>query len=138
MTQDEICAKYSQLLQYEDDYEREVAAGGNMSATGLSFIRDFEKKYPAYKRCQLSEEVVEESQEDYERYTQQDIGAGTTNLNIQKEKDAEGKRRAQAKKNKEGNLEEEVVKEETEKLNETFTSKKDQLLFERLTNKWAK
>jgi hypothetical protein len=34
-------------------------------------------------------------------------------------------------------VEEEVV-EETEELNESFTSKKDQLLFERLTNKWAK
>jgi hypothetical protein len=37
--------------------------------------------------------------------------------------------------------EEEVI-EETEEvaedLNETFTSKKDQLLFERLTNKWTK
>ncbi len=55
------------------------------------------------------EENIVES--DYEYYMQQDIGAGTTNRNIQKEKDAEGKRRAQAKKNEEDNLEEEVVEE---------------------------
>ena len=117
MTQDEICAKYSQLKQSADDYKGSVAAGGNMSISGLSFIEDFEKKYPAYKRCQLSEEVVEEEVSD-------EVKARTA---------------PKDKANKADFLPKDVRdKINKDDLKESFTSKKDQLLFERLINKWAK
>ena len=53
-------------LQQEKDYEDSVYAGSNISVSGLSFIRDWEKRYPSHKRCQAQlseEEVVEETEE---------------------------------------------------------------------------
>jgi len=60
MTQQEICAKYKKLV--DDERFADYSAGGGQEAYMIAGnLADFEKKYPAHKRCRLSEEVIEEA-----------------------------------------------------------------------------